>query len=68
MLRCMDLFQKIILIQNGATPYIMDVSSRLLSGTSPTGNLGEIVGQALQGGNPLLAQALQEKRAFEAQI
>ena len=49
------------------TPYIMDVSSRLLSGTSPTGNLGEIVGQALQGGNPLLAQALQEKRAFEAQ-
>ena len=49
------------------TPYIMDVSSRLLGGTSPTGNLGEIVGQALQGGNPLLAQALQEKRAFEAQ-
>ena len=48
-------------------PYIMDVSSRLLSGTSPTGNLGEIAGQALQGGNPLLAQALQEKRAFEAQ-
>ena len=48
-------------------PYIMDVSSRLLSGTSPTGDLGEIAGQALQGGNPLLAQALQEKRAFEAQ-
>ena len=29
-------------------PYIMDVSSRLLSGTSPTGDLGEIAGQALQ--------------------
>ena len=48
-------------------PYIMDVSSRLLSGTSPTGDLGQIVGQALQGGNPFLAQALQEKRAFEAE-
>jgi len=48
-------------------PYIMDVSSRLLAGTSPTGDLGEIAGKALQGGNPFLAQALQEKRAFEAQ-
>ena len=48
-------------------PYIMDVSGRLLAGTSPTGDLGEIAGKALQGGNPFLAQALQEKRAFEAQ-
>ena len=33
-------------------PYIMDVSGRLLAGTSPTGDLGEIAGKALQGGNP----------------
>ena len=51
------------------TPYLLDVSARLLANKSKQGGFGgalDIAGQSLAGSTPLLSQALQEKRAYES--
>ena len=51
------------------TPYLLDVSARLLANKSKQGGIGgalDIAGQSLAGSTPLLSQALQEKRAYES--
>ena len=44
------------------SPFLMDLSGRLLGGTSLTGSFGEIAGQALSGSSPLLAEGLKTYR------
>ena len=51
------------------TPYLLDVSARLLANKSKQGGFGgalDIAGQSLAGSTPLLSQALKEKRAYES--
>jgi len=70
MLRGLDLYQpQTFDAKENITPYLLDLSARLLGGTSKRGGIGgalEIGGQAMAGANPLLSQALQNKREFEA--
>ena len=44
-------------------PFFADLSGRLLAGTSPRGDFGSILGQALVGSSPLISQGLQTFRA-----
>ena len=51
------------------TPYLLDVSARLLANKSKQGGIGgalDIAGQSLAGSTPLLSKALQEKKAYES--
>ena len=70
MLRGLNLYQpQTFDAKENMTPYLLDLSARLLGGTSKRGGIGgalEIGGQAMAGANPLLSQALQNKREFEA--
>ena len=70
MLRGLNLYQpRTFDAKENMTPYLLDLSARLLGGTSKRGGIGgalEIGGQAMAGANPLLSQALQNKRQFEA--
>ena len=70
MLRGLNLYQpQTFDAKENIAPYILDLSARLLGGTSKRGGIGgalEIGGQAMAGANPLLSQALQNKREFEA--
>ena len=45
------------------SPALLDLSGRLLAGTSPRGDFGSILGQALVGSSPLISQGLQTFRA-----
>ena len=45
------------------SPALLDLSGRLLAGTSPRGDFGSILGQALVGSWPLISQGLQTFRA-----
>ena len=70
MLRGLNLYQpRTFDAKENMTPYLLDLSARLLGGTSKRGGIGgalEIGGQAMAGASPLLSQALQNKREFEA--
>jgi len=44
------------------SPFLLDLSGRLLGGTSLTGSFGEIAGQALSGSSPLLSEGLKTYR------
>ncbi len=70
MLKGLNLYQpQTFDAKENMTPYLLDLSARLLGGTSKRGGIGgalEIGGQAMAGANPLLSQALQNKRQFEA--
>jgi hypothetical protein len=70
MLKGLNLYQpQTFDAKENMTPYLLDLSARLLGGTSKRGGIGgalEIGGQAMAGANPLLSQALQNKREFEA--
>jgi len=70
MLKGLNLFQpQTFDAKENMTPYLLDLSARLLGGTSKRGGIGgalEIGGQAVGGANPLLSKALQNKREFEA--
>jgi hypothetical protein len=70
MLKGLNLYQpQTFDAKENMTPYLLDLSARLLGGTSKRGGIGgalEIGGQAMAGANPLLSQALQNKRKFEA--
>ena len=70
MLRGLDLYKpQTFDAKENIAPYLLDLSARLLGGTSKRGGIGgalEIGGQAMAGANPLLSQALQNKREFEA--
>ena len=70
MLKSLNLYQpQTFDAKENMTPYLLDLSARLLGGTSKRGGIGgalEIGGQAMAGANPLLSQALQNKREFEA--
>ena len=71
MLRSTGLFpeRKPFDTKEALTPYLLDVSARLLANKSKQGGFGgalDIAGQSLAGSTPLLSQALQEKRAYES--
>ena len=70
MLKGLNLFQpQTFDAKENMTPYLLDLSARLLGGTSKRGGIGgalEIGGQAVGGANPLLSKALENKKEFEA--
>jgi hypothetical protein len=71
MLRSTGLFpeRKPFDTKEALTPYLLDVSARLLANKSKQGGIGgalDIAGQSLAGSTPLLSQALKEKRAYES--
>mgnify|MGYP003133191750 FL=1 len=71
MLRSTGLFpeRKPFDTKEALTPYLLDVSARLLANKSKQGGFGgalDIAGQSLAGSTPLLSQALKEKRAYES--
>jgi len=70
MLRSLNLFKpQTFDAKENISPYILDLSARLLGGTSKRGGIGgalEIGGKAMAGSTPLLSEALKNKREFEA--
>jgi len=70
MLQGLGLFQpQTFDAKENISPYILDLSARLLGGTSKRGGIGgalEIGGKAMAGSTPLLSEALKNKREFEA--
>ena len=70
MLRSLNLYEpQTFDAKENIAPYILDLSARLLGGTSKRGGIGgalEIGGKAMAGSTPLLSEALKNKREFEA--